>query len=160
MCWVGAAEDLPRKNLRGIETRFLFHCLGNVVLSWGVLLHFRKKKSLVPLKMIWHSFHNQLHLDFEMQLKCNYNVNRVSLKMFPKSLWLTQNGKWDQILASLISPSRPHPTRWVHKRFIMWLVIITGDHPADNTGLLSVIISMLDLNHDTLNEMDWVAISY
>ena len=25
--------------------------------------------------MKWHSFHNQLHLDFKTQLKCNYNVN-------------------------------------------------------------------------------------
>lgn len=138
----------------------LFYCLGNVVLSWEVLLHFHKKKSLVPLKMIWHSFHNQLHLDFKMQLKCNYNVNRVSLKMFPKSLWLIQNGKRDQIVASLISHSRPHPTPWVYKWFIMWLVIITVDHPTDNVGLLSVIISMVDLNHNTVNEMYCVAIRY
>lgn len=28
------------------ETRFLFHCSGNVVLSRGVLLHFHKKKKV------------------------------------------------------------------------------------------------------------------
>ena len=110
--------------------------------------------------MMWHSFHNQLHLDFKMQLKCNYNVNWVSVKMLPKSLWLTQNGKWYQIVASLISQSRPHPAQWIHTWLIMGLVIITGEHPTDNVGLLSVTISMVDMNHSTVNEMDSVAISY
>lgn len=80
--------------------------------------------------------------------------------MLPKSLWLIQNGKWYQIVASLISHNHPHPTQWVHKRFITQLVIITKEHPTDNAGLLSVIISMVYLNHNTDNEVDCVAISY
>lgn len=110
--------------------------------------------------MKWHSFHNQLHLDFKMQLKCNYNVNWVSVKMLPKSLWLIQNGKWYQTVASLISQGRPHPAQWIRTWFITGLVIIIGEHPTDNVGLLSVIISMVDMNHNTVNEMDSVAISY
>lgn len=109
--------------------------------------------------MMWHSFHNQLHLDFKMQLKCNSNVNWVTLKLFPK-ISLT-HPKWEVIpnLASLISHSHPLPAHWVHVWFIMWLVIILEKQATDKTALL-VTISMVDQNHNTVKEMDCVTISY